>query len=72
MQAVVYTKDGCVYCDRAKELLEDMDINYTEAHISEYKLTYLGSAEAACTSPQIFLDDVHVGGYSDLLARLQP
>jgi len=70
MNAVIYTKGNCVYCDRAKDLLEDMDIVSTKLPISEYKLQYLGDENASATAPQVFLDGRHVGGYTDLSAEL--
>lgn len=68
---ILYTKPGCVYCDRAKDLLEDMDKAYLELPIEEYKVNYLGSVDAKCTAPQIFLDGEHVGGYSDLYLKVR-
>lgn len=70
MNAVIYTKPGCIYCDKAKDLLEDMDIPYFENPIEDYKYIYLGSTEAHATSPQIFLDGKHVGGYTELSQQL--
>lgn len=70
MNAIIYTKPGCIYCDKAKDLLDDMDIPFTEQPIVDYKYLYLGSAEAHCTAPQIFLDGEHVGGYTELSSRL--
>lgn len=67
MNTIIYTKPGCVYCDRAKDLLEDMDIPYLEAPLEQYKEQY---AVDHCTAPQIFLDGKHVGGYTELYARL--
>lgn len=69
--AKIYTKSGCGYCDRAKELLEDYGFEYEELCISEYKYIYLGSATAQATSPQIFIGGVHVGGHDDLKAGLE-
>jgi glutaredoxin len=35
MQAVVWSKNGCPYCDRAKELLDGSGIKYEEHNISD-------------------------------------
>lgn len=70
MNAQIYTKGGCTYCDKAKDLLEDMDIVYQEFPIEMYKNVYLGDPEAKCSSPQIFLDGEHIGGYDDLRTHL--
>lgn len=70
MNAQVYTKSGCIYCDKAKDLLEDMDIPYMEFPIETYKTVYLDDPEAKASSPQIFLDGQHIGGYDDLRTHL--
>lgn len=68
MNAVIYTKGGCNFCDRAKDLLEDMNIVYMELPIRTYKEVYLQDAEAYATSPKVFLDGQLIGGYTELAA----
>ena len=68
----IYTKFYCGYCHRAKRLLDAKGVAYTE-----YDITLGGPkrdemrerAPGAMTVPQIFIDDVAVGG-SDNLAAL--
>ena len=69
MQALVWSKDFCGYCDRAKRLLEQKGIKYEERKIgTEWtKEQLLESVPTARTVPQIFLDDKHIGGYDDLV-----
>lgn len=84
MHAVIYTKDHCPYCTRAKRLMEARGIAYDELIISvngrdarELKANQgwttreelLERAPAARTVPQIWLDGEHVGGYDDLAKR---
>lgn len=71
-RAIIYTKPSCIYCDRAKDLLEDMDIPYTEFPLPQYRETYSIPDEKRVTAPQIFLDGTHVGGYDDLSLLLNP
>jgi thioredoxin reductase (NADPH) len=74
MQAVVWSKNGCPYCDRAKELLGGSGIKYEEHNISdsdELRTQLLETLEKVApdspkTVPQIFLDGEYVGGYREL------
>lgn len=69
MQALVWSKDFCGYCDRAKRLLEQKGISYEERKIGTNwtKEQLLESVPTARTVPQIFLEGNHIGGYDDLV-----
>jgi glutaredoxin 3 len=69
MQAVIWSKDFCGYCDRAKRLLEQKGIKYEERKIGSgwTKEQLLESVPAARSVPQIFLDDKLIGGHDDLV-----
>lgn len=67
----IYTKFGCGYCYRAKRLLDEKGVDYTEHDITmggPKREEMLARAPAARTVPQIFIGDVHVGGSDDLAA----
>ena len=69
----IYTKFGCGYCYRAKRLLDDKGVEYTEHDITfggAKRDEMLARAPMARTVPQIFIGDIHVGG-SDELAALE-
>lgn len=67
----IYTKLYCGYCYRAKKLLEDKGVEFTE-----YDITLGGPKKAelaerkpnAFTVPQIFIDGQAIGGSDDLAA----
>ncbi|MXO59613.1 glutaredoxin 3 [Altererythrobacter salegens] len=67
----IYTKMFCGYCFRAKRLLDSKGVEY-----SEYDITLGGEKAAemrerkpdARTVPQVFIDDVAIGGSDDLAA----
>ena len=67
----IYTKFACPYCVRAKHLLDGKGVSYTE-----YDVTMGGAKRAemvarvpgAQTVPQIFINDVAIGGSDDLRA----
>ena len=67
----IYTKFGCGYCYRAKRLLDDKGVEYTEHDITfggEKRDEMMQRAPMARTVPQIFIGDTHVGGSDDLAA----
>lgn len=68
-KAIVWSKDYCPYCVRAKALLDSKGILYEERNISQGKWTKEQLMEAvpgARTVPQIFLDNKLIGGYDQL------
>lgn len=82
--AIIYSKDHCPYCTRAKTLMKKMNIEYTEHIIGQpgsktleanqswvTREELLEKAPNAKTVPQIWLDGQHVGGYTELAALLE-
>jgi len=69
MNAVIWSKDMCPYCDRAKALLKQKGIQYEERKIGGgyTKEQLLESVPTAKTVPQIFLDGKLIGGHDDLV-----
>lgn len=69
----IYTKFGCIFCVRAKRLLESKGLEYNEFDITlggPKREEMRQRAPGAMTVPQIFIGDIHVGG-SDELAALE-
>lgn len=67
----IYTKFGCGYCYRAKRLLDDKGVAYTEHDVTfggDKRAEMLARAPMASTVPQIFIGERHVGGSDDLAA----
>lgn len=69
MNAVIWSKDLCPYCDRAKALLKQKGIEFEERKIGSgwTKEQLLESVPTARTVPQIFLDGKLIGGHDDLV-----
>lgn len=68
---VIYTKFGCGYCFRAKRLLDEKGVDYTEHDITmggPKRDEMMERAPTARTVPQIFIGETHVGGSDDLAA----
>jgi glutaredoxin 3 len=73
MKAIVWSKDSCPFCVQAKALLELRGIEYEERNVSRdwTREQLLEAVPTARTLPQIFLDDQHIGGFTDLRAHLR-
>jgi glutaredoxin 3 len=73
MKAVVWSKDGCSFCVQAKALLESRGIEFEERNVSTdwTREQLLESVPTAKTLPQIFLDDAHIGGFTELRKHLR-
>jgi glutaredoxin 3 len=66
----IYTTPFCGYCTRAKRLLESKGLPYEEIDVSRDlpKRRWLVEATGMTTVPQVFVDGVSHGGFTDLLA----
>jgi glutaredoxin 3 len=73
MKAIVWSKDACPFCVQAKSLLKARGIEFEERNISLdwTREQLLESVPDARTLPQIFLDDQHIGGFTELRKHLQ-
>lgn len=66
-KAVIYTKDECPYCVKAKKLMEGFHIEYSEVKIGvdmsreEFVETFPDQG----TVPLIFINEEKVGGYNE-------
>ncbi|WP_419148538.1 glutaredoxin 3 [Pseudoalteromonas 'SMAR'] len=70
-QVVLYTKDYCPFCHRAKALLDAKGVTYTEYDIGvkpELRDEMIAKANGSHTVPQIFIAEQHIGGCDDMMA----
>lgn len=70
-EIIIYTKDYCPYCVRAKNLLDSKCLEYKEIDITtneSLQQEMLSRSHGRKTVPQIFIGDHHVGGCDDLYA----
>jgi glutaredoxin len=72
MQAVIWSKYNCAYCDQAKALLNQNNIPYEERKIGEgwIKEDLLAAVPNARSVPQIFLNEEYIGGFTELKQKL--
>jgi len=66
---VVWSRNNCPYCVRAKNLLSVKGLEYEERNISEgvwSREQLLEACPGARTVPQIVMNDTVIGGYDQL------
>jgi glutaredoxin 3 len=65
---VIYTKESCPFCVRAKALLSQKGVSFTEHNLEDKpdELQALKNRTGLKTVPQIFINKELVGGFSDL------
>ena len=68
---IVYSKDYCPYCVRAKNLLTAKKLQFTEIDITNDEALRdecFAKSNGRKTVPQIFIGGTHIGGFDDLNA----
>ncbi len=66
----IYTTKICPFCHSAKRLLKNKGVTFKEIDVtfnSKIRRAMTERAGGSHTVPQIFIDDVHVGGCDDLM-----
>ena len=67
----VYMGPRCTFCDAAKRLLKRNNIPYNEINVAleeEKREEMLKKSNGKRTIPQIFFNELHIGGYEELRA----
>jgi len=72
MKATVWSKDACPACSEAKAILESKGYEIEERIIGApySREDLIAAVPTARSVPQIFLDDVYIGGCDDLKKHL--
>lgn len=68
-EITVYSTMFCPYCERARGLLARKGLGFREIKVDEdpaQRTIMLQRSHGRRTVPQIFIGDLHVGGYTDL------
>lgn len=76
----IYTSPLCGFCHAAKRLLTAKGVEFSETNIAlkpEKRSEMMQRSGGGRTVPQIFIDDLHVGGCDDLyelerVGKLEP
>lgn len=67
----IYTTMMCPYCTRAKSLLKQKGVDFKEVDVTfsgKKRRKMMELSEGRHTVPQIFIDDVSIGGSDELVA----
>ncbi len=72
-EIVIYTTKICPYCIMTKRLLDRKEVKYTEINVDEKDglREELIARTKRRTVPQIYIGDLHVGGFEELYALEQ-
>ncbi len=66
-QVVIFTREGCGYCARAKTLLTEMGYDYAEVPLAHtLRSRVVGAVAGESTVPQVFINGQRIGGLEAL------
>ena len=67
---VIYTKNYCPYCKRAVGFLKRNKLEFEEIDVTYDQSLFdpIIAKSGSKTVPQLFVDDVFIGGYDDMVA----
>ncbi len=67
----IYTSKMCGYCNWAKDMLKKKNVEFEEVRIDldhEQAVAMVKKTGGMTSVPQIFVGDLHIGGYTDMVA----
>ena len=73
----IYTLAYCPYCQKAKYILKEYRVEYKEIPCDDdeeqkrEELTKKYNLKSLATFPQIIIDGINIGGYSDLKQKIE-
>ena len=70
---ILYSKKNCSYCIKAKNLLINLGLNYTEKKFEDFKnieALFEDAGKQVRSMPQIKINGELVGGYNQLIEYL--
>lgn len=75
MKTIIYSKEDCPYCVKAKKALVEMNITYQEVMLNDNndKTAMINAildeeGVVVSTVPQIYINGEFIGGHDDLMA----
>ena len=73
MNFAVYTKDGCPYCDKVKQVLKLTESKYVVYNLDQHfdKDSFYGEFGEGSTFPQVVLDQTNLGGCTETVHYLK-
>ena len=76
-KVTLYTLDYCPFCQKAKIFFEEHNVPFEEIACEDNeeemrkKLTEKFNLKELATFPQIIIDGLHIGGFSDLISKFE-
>ncbi len=71
-QVVIFTRDGCEYCARAKKSLSEAGYEYVEVPLNHsIRTKVIGALTGLGTAPQVFINGKHIGGAEEVARYLK-
>ena len=73
MNFAVYTKDGCPYCDKVKQVLKLTESKYVVYNLDQHfdKDSFYGQFGEGSTFPQVVCDGKKIGGCTETVQYLK-
>lgn len=73
MKFTVYSKNGCPYCDKVKEVLKLANLDHVVYTLDDHftREQFYEEFGQGSTFPQVIMDDKHLGGCVDTVRYLQ-
>ena len=78
MNIVIYSKPNCIYCEKSKDYLKKCNIEYKAVELDPTTSGYTIDRDALFyrynqkSFPLILIDNVFIGGYSQLINTVKP
>jgi glutaredoxin len=72
-QIIIYSKNNCGYCIKAKNLLENLGLDYTEKKFDDFsnvEKLFEDIGKSVKSMPQIKINGELIGGYNQLIEYL--
>ena len=70
-EVIIYRTTYCPYCDQAKRLFKNLGVAFTEVDVTndhDMRIKLVDMTGGRRTVPQVFIDGLSVGGYTDVVA----
>ncbi len=69
----IYSTRSCPYCVKAKSYFTERELKYEEIDLTDKpaEIEELKNSTGHRTVPQIFVDDKFIGGYSDMMEKIE-
>lgn len=73
MNFTVYSKGGCPYCEKVKQVLDLTKLDFVVYTLGEHftKEEFYAEFGQGSTFPQVIVDDKHIGGCTDTVKFLK-